>query len=133
LHAALGRRGASAAAGQEQVLDDIFAALADPTRRAIVARLTQGPCSVGDLGAPFAMSAPAISKHLAVLERCGLIVRWKVGRVHYCRLVADPLVQAGAWIAYHHGFWQRQLDGLDEYLDREDKACGPQEEPSRGE
>ena len=100
-------------------LDEIFAALSDPIRRGIVARLTQGPGSVSELGAPFHVSAPAISKHLAVLERCGLIERWKTGRVHYCRMRADPLVQASAWIERHRTFWQRQLDSLAEYLDRE--------------
>ena len=69
--------------GETAALSDIFAALADPIRRAIIVHLTGGPCSVTQLGAPFAVSAPAISKHLAVLERCGLIVRWKIGRVHY--------------------------------------------------
>ena len=101
-------------------LDEIFAALSDPIRRGIVARLTQGPGSVSELGAPFDVSAPAISRHLAVLERCGLIERWKTGRVHYCRLRADPLVQASEWIERHRTFWQRQLDSLAEYLDREE-------------
>lgn len=120
-----------AAAGEAAPLDAIFAALSDPTRRAIIAQLTGGPCSGTRLGAPFAMSAPAISKHLAVLERCGLIVRWKAGRVHYCRLVADPLVQAGAWIEQHQAFWERQLDALDDYLDREQDTCNPLPPPSR--
>jgi DNA-binding transcriptional ArsR family regulator len=106
-------------------LDDIFAALSDPIRRAIIAQLTGGPCSVTQLSAPFAVSAPAISKHLAVLERSGLIVRWKVGRVHYCRLVADPLAQAGTWIERHQAFWERRLDALADYLDREDNTCNP--------
>jgi DNA-binding transcriptional ArsR family regulator len=109
-----------ATAGEAAALDDIFSALSDPIRRAIIARLTGGPCSVTQLGAPFAVSAPAISRHLAVLERSGLIVRWKTGRVRYCRLVADPLTQAGAWIEQHQAFWERQLDGLADYLDREE-------------
>ena len=78
----------AAPAAEGSPLDEIFAALSDPIRRGIVERLAQGPCSVTQLGAPYDVSAPAISKHLGVLERCGLIVRWKVGRVHYCRLVA---------------------------------------------
>jgi len=106
-------------------LSDIFAALSDPIRRSIVAQLAGGDCSVTRLGAPFAVSAPAISKHLAVLERCGLIVRWKIGRVHYCRLVADPLNRAGSWIQQHQAFWERQLDALAEYLDRENDPCNP--------
>jgi DNA-binding transcriptional ArsR family regulator len=85
-------------------LDEIFAALSDPIRRGMIERLAQGPCSVTQLGAPYDVSAPAISKHLSVLERCGLIVRWKVGRVHYCRLTAAPLANAAAWIERHRDF-----------------------------
>jgi len=114
-----------ASTDETPALSDIFAALSDPIRRAIIVQLTGGPCSVTRLGAPFAVSAPAISKHLAVLERCGLIVRWKSGRVHYCRLVADPLAQAGAWIEQHQTFWERQLDALADYLDREQEECNP--------
>src|SRR3979411_2958279 len=95
-----------ATTGETAALDDVFAALSDPIRRAIIVQLAGGPCSVTQLGAPFAVSAPAISKHLSVLERSGLILRWKVGRVHYCRLVADPLVRAGAWIEQHRAFWE---------------------------
>ena len=104
-------------------LDEIFGALADPTRRAIVARLAEGPCSVSNLAAPFPISAPAITKHLAVLERAGMIARWKTGRVNYCRLVGDALGRAGAWIEQHHTFWERQLDALENYLDRETETC----------
>ncbi len=118
--------------GEAAALSDIFAALADPIRRAIIVQLTGGPRSATQLGAPFAVSASAISKHLAVLERCGLIVRWKTGRVHYCRLVADPLAQAGAWIEQHQVFWERQLDALADYLDREQSTCEPPA-PSRQE
>jgi DNA-binding transcriptional ArsR family regulator len=102
--------------GERTSLDEVFGALSDPIRRAIVAELAHGDRSVSELGAPFAVSAPAISKHLAVLERVGLIVRWKQGRVRYCRLVADPLLQAGAWIEQHRVFWERQLDSLADYL-----------------
>jgi len=114
-----------ATTGETAALSDIFAALSDPIRRAIIVHLTGGPCSVTQLGAPFAVSAPAISKHLAVLEHSGLIVRWKTGRVHYCRLVADPLARAGAWIEQHQAFWERQLDALGDYLDREQDTCNP--------
>ena len=123
---------AAAPTGNTAALSDIFSALADPIRRAIIVQLTGGPRSATQLGAPFAVSAPAISKHLAVLERCGLIVRWKSGRVHYCRLVADPLAQAGAWIEEHQAFWERQLDALADYLDRDDSTCKPPP-PSRQE
>ena len=114
---------ASAAGTEGKPLDEIFAALSDPIRRGIIERLSHGPCSVTQLGAPYDVSAPAISKHLGVLERCGLIVRWKVGRVHYCRLAATPLADAAAWIERHREFWGRQLDALGDYLDREDRAC----------
>src|SRR5437016_2019713 len=112
-------RGASP--GDEGGLDELFAALSDPIRRGIVAQLTQGPASVTRLGAPFDVSAPAISKHLGVLERCGLIARWKSGRVHYCRLLGDPLAHAGDWIDRHREFWDHQLDALEQYLDREEE------------
>ena len=109
--------------GETAALDDVFGTLSDPIRRAIVAELARGPRSVSELGAPFAVSAPAISRHLAVLERAGLIVRWKQGRVRYCRLVADPLVRAGAWIEQHKVFWEGQLDSLADYLEKEQDTC----------
>jgi DNA-binding transcriptional ArsR family regulator len=123
----------TASATGHQPLDEIFAALSDPIRRDIIERLAQGPCSVTELGAPHDVSAPAISKHLAVLERCGLIVRWKTGRVHYCRLVALPLADAASWIEQHRAFWSRQLDALGEYLEREDEACDPPPKAGRPE
>ena len=107
------------AATENARLDAVFAALSDPIRRSIVTRLTQGECSVTELGAPFEVSAPAISKHLAVLQRCGLIERSKTGRVHYCRLTAEPLAQAETWIEEQRSFWQRQLDALAQYLNGE--------------
>jgi DNA-binding transcriptional ArsR family regulator len=118
---------------ERRPLDEIFAALADPIRRGIVERLARGPCSVTELGAPHDVSAPAISKHLAVLERCGLIIRWKIGRVHYCRLVALPLAGAASWIEQHRAFWSRQFDALGEYLDREDEACDPSPQGAKPE
>jgi DNA-binding transcriptional ArsR family regulator len=101
-------------------LDAIFAALSDPIRRDIVAQLTRGQRSVTELGAPFAVSAPAISRHLGVLERCGLITRSKIGRVHYCQLVANPLVRAASWIEQQREFWEGRLDALADYLEREE-------------
>jgi DNA-binding transcriptional ArsR family regulator len=105
-------------------LNRTFAALSDPTRRAILARLAQGDATVGELAAPFAMSLPAISKHLRVLEQAGLIARTKDGRVHRLRLVAQPLREAALWIAHYRRFWERQLDALAEYL-RDVDAEGP--------
>lgn len=104
---------------RETSLDGIFGALSDPIRRGIIARLALGPCSVSQLGEPFEVSAPAISRHLRVLERCGLIERGKKGRVHYCRVVTEPLAEAAAWIDEHQTFWEQQLDSLSEYLDRQ--------------
>jgi DNA-binding transcriptional ArsR family regulator len=123
----------AATAGDGTPLDEVFGALADPIRRGIVERLAHGPCSVTELGAPYDVSAPAISKHLGVLERCGLIVRWKVGRVHYCRLAAAPLADAAAWIERHRAFWSRQLDALGDYLEREDEVCDPPAKAGRPE
>jgi DNA-binding transcriptional ArsR family regulator len=97
-------------------LDRTFAALSDPTRRAILARLAQGDASVSELAAPFAMSLPAISKHLRVLEQAGLVERTKDGRVHRLRLVVQPLHQVAAWIAYYQQFWDQQLAALADYL-----------------
>ena len=104
-----------------QPLDAVFGALADPIRRGILARLTHGSCSVSELAVPFPVSAPAISKHLSVLEHSGLIERWKKGRVHFCRLLPAPLQQAGDWIEQHQAFWEHQLDALENYLSRDEE------------
>jgi DNA-binding transcriptional ArsR family regulator len=90
----------------------IFAALADPTRRAIMEHLATGEATVGELAAPFAVSLPAISRHLKVLERCGLMQRRISGRIHYCQLLAEPLHSAQAWLDRYHAFWEQQLDSL---------------------
>jgi DNA-binding transcriptional ArsR family regulator len=112
-------------------LGDIFAALADPTRRGMVGRLTQGPCSVSELAAASPLSAPAISKHLNVLEASGLIVRWKQGRTYYCRLRGDPLRLAGEWIEQQRSFWEQQCANLDDFLHREDGTwTTPRSEPT---
>jgi DNA-binding transcriptional ArsR family regulator len=92
----------------EAVLSDTFAALADPTRRAILARLRAGEASVGELAHPFRMSLPAISKHLRVLERAGLLERRRQGRRRRCRLVARPMREAAAWINRYRRFWEQQ-------------------------
>jgi DNA-binding transcriptional ArsR family regulator len=97
-------------------LDRTFSALADPTRRAILARLSQGEASVSQLAEPFDISLPATLKHLGVLEKAGLIARTKEGRVSRCRLVADPLHDAADWIARYRRFWERQLDALAQHL-----------------
>jgi len=103
-------------------LNATFAALADPTRRAILARLASGEVSVNDLAKPFAMSQPAISKHLKVLERAGLIAREVQGRIHMCRLDARPLHAGAEWIAHYTRFWNERLDALQSALDAESAA-----------
>lgn len=93
-----------------------FAALADPTRRAILARLADGQCSVTELAAPFAMSMPAISKHLKVLERAGLIVRGRDAQWRPCRLDAGRLKEVADWVDQYRSYWEQSFDRLDEYL-----------------
>jgi len=99
-------------------LDSTFAALSDATRRGILARLArQGETSVSELAAPYKMSLPAVSKHLRVLEQAGLLARQKDGRVHRCRLRAEPMKDAAAWIERYRRFWETQLDSLARYLE----------------
>ncbi len=93
-----------------------FAALADPTRRAILARLALGETSVTELAEPFSMSLPAISKHLKVLERAGLITRSREAQWRPCRLDADPLKDAADWLEHYRQFWEQSLDRLAAYL-----------------
>ena len=97
-------------------LDQIFSALSDSTRRAILERLAGGQASVSELAAPFEISLPAISKHLSVLENANLLVREKDGRVRRCTLNAEPMKNAAEWIARYKDFWHDQFDALDEYL-----------------
>lgn len=93
-----------------------FAALADPTRRAILARLADGEKSATELAAPFAMSQPAVSKHLKVLERAGLIARRREAQWRRCRIEADALREAADWIGEYRQFWEESFDRLDAYL-----------------
>ena len=97
-------------------LSTTFAALADPTRRAILARLALGQASVMELAEPFAMSLPAISKHLKALERAGLIARGREAQWRPCRLEAGPLKDAADWLEEYRRFWEQSLDRLDDYL-----------------
>ena len=94
----------------------VFAALADPTRRAILARLKRGPASVGELGEPFSMSGPAVSKHLRVLEKAGLVSRSKVAQSRPAALEAAPLAQVAEWAEEFRQFWDERFDRLDDYL-----------------
>jgi DNA-binding transcriptional ArsR family regulator len=102
-------------------LSSTFAALADPTRRAILARLATGEASVTELAEPFEMSMPAISKHLKVLERAGLVARGRAAQWRPRRLEAAPLKDVARWIEHYRRFWEESLDRLDDYL-RELKA-----------
>ena len=97
-------------------LSSTFAALADPTRRSILVRLSQGEATVNELAAPFEISLPAISKHLKVLERAGLIARGRTAQWRPCRLRAAPLSDASAWIQQYRGFWDGSFDRLDDHL-----------------
>ena len=97
-------------------LDLTFGALADPTRRAILTRLADGEATVNELAEPFAMSLPAISRHLKVLERAGLIARGREAQWRPCRLKAEPLKQVSSWIEDYRAHWEQRLDNLDAYL-----------------
>ena len=97
-------------------LDSTFAALSDPTRREILARLASGEASVKELAEPFEMTLPAVSKHLKVLERAGLISRGRVAQSRPCRLEAAPLREAADWVGRYRRFWEEGFDRLDDYL-----------------
>ena len=101
---------------QADPLSATFAALADPTRRAILARLAAGEASVTDLAEPFEMSMPAVSKHLKVLEHAGLIARGREAQWRPCRLEAGPLRDIAAWVEHYRRFWEQSFDRLDDYL-----------------
>jgi DNA-binding transcriptional ArsR family regulator len=109
-------------------LDAAFGALADPTRRAILARLAQGEATVTELAEPFRVSLPAVSKHLRVLESAGLLKREIDGRVHRCRLATEPMKRAAEWIEMYRAFWEGQFDELAKYL-----KSSTQEEKNRWE
>jgi DNA-binding transcriptional ArsR family regulator len=105
-------------------LSTVFGALADPTRRAILARLAEGEATVNELAAPFAMTLPAVSKHLKVLERAGLISRGREAQWRPCRLEADSLREASAWVDRYRQFWDSSYDKLDAHLQRIMKGTG---------
>src|SRR5882672_7048722 len=109
-------------------LSSTFAALADPTRRAILARLVSGECSVTELAEPFDMSMPAVSKHLRVLERAGLITRSREAQWRPCRIEARPLKEVADWAEHYRHIWEGRLDRLDKYLRElktKEKSHGP--------
>lgn len=101
---------------QQMQLDRVFRALGDPTRRAVLGRLSAGPAPVSELARPFNIALPSFTQHLDVLERCGLVRSRKVGRVRTYRLVPQPLRAAERWITQQRAVWERRLDQLDDYL-----------------
>lgn len=101
---------------QPDPLSATFSALADPTRRAILARLAQGETTVSELAAPFEMSLPAVTKHLKVLQRAGLVSQGRQAQWRPCRLEAAPLQEAAGWIEDYRRFWEARLDRLEDYL-----------------
>ena len=102
---------------QDAILDLAFQALADPSRRAMVDRLVQGPATVSELAKPLAMSLPGVMQHLAVLEASGLVISEKVGRTRTCKIDSRVLSQAEQWIAERRALWERRLDRLGQFLD----------------
>ena len=103
---------------QADPLSATFAALADPTRRAILARLAAGESSVTELAAPFEISMPAVTKHLKVLERAGLITRSRDAQWRPCQLDAKPLLDVSTWVEQYRQFWEERLDRLEDYLQK---------------
>jgi DNA-binding transcriptional ArsR family regulator len=112
-------------------LSNTFAALSDPTRRAILARLALGETSVSELAEPFAMSLPAVSKHLKVLERAGLITRGRDAQMRPCKIDASALKEADDWLEEYRRLWEQRLDRLDDYL-KTLQADGKSRERKRG-
>src|SRR6516162_10161600 len=110
-----------------RTLNRTFAALADPTRRQILAHLARGDRRVTDLARPHAMSLPAISKHLRVLEKAGLLRRRRYGRVHEMKLEARPLKEAAQWVEKYRAFWEGSLDRLADYLEKTNRSAAQKE------
>ncbi len=106
-------------------LDRVFRALADPTRRAMLTRLAKGQASIGTLGDPFAMTKAAVTKHVKVLERAGLLVRAVEGRVHTCRIDPAPLTKAEQWVEQVRSYWEGRLDELSGYLANPESRRAP--------
>jgi DNA-binding transcriptional ArsR family regulator len=113
-------------------LDDVFHALADPTRRAMLRSLAGGEQMIGELAAPFRMSFAAASKHVKVLEGAGLVRRRVQGRSHFCRIEPAPLAAADEWLRYYKRFWTGQLEALDQLLQAEDRASAAHSKQPKG-
>ncbi len=101
---------------QSQTLDRVFLALGHPVRRQILMRVAQGAATVTDIAEPFAMSLNAVSKHLKVLERAGLIQRQVLGREHHCRISPEPLEEVSSWLTYYQAFWTSRLDAMEQEI-----------------
>ena len=112
-------------------LDATFAALSDPIRRGILSRLAKGDSSVGELARPFDVSLPAISRHLRVLQRAGLLTQDRQGRVRRCRLRATPMRAAAAWIERYSRFWTQQLDALAQFVEQTESKSTTQKEKKK--
>ena len=112
-----------------EAFDTVFAALSDPTRRAIVRRLADGEATVLELAEPFPISLPAISRHLKVLEQAGLISRGRDGQRRPCRLQPEPLMEIAAWAMHTHAAWEQRLDRLDAHLRRTTSRPTPRPHP----
>ena len=108
---------AAAPVSRDERLDRVFGALSNRTRRSILARLGEAPATITDLADPFEMSFPAVSKHLRVLERAGLVRRAVDGRVHRCSLEIEPLAEAERWLAHYRTFWEETLDALTQHTE----------------
>ena len=106
---------------RQDQLDRLFGALADRTRRAMLERLARGPAQVTELALPFAMSLPAVSRHLKVLEQAGLVTRSVDGRIHRCSLAPQPLQEIGRWVEEQRGFWEGSLTSLARYVEGQGK------------
>jgi DNA-binding transcriptional ArsR family regulator len=109
---------------ETEQLSLVFSALSDPTRRAMLLRLADKEHSIADLSAPFKISKSAVTKHIKVLEKAGLLKRSIDGRVHHCSIGAEPLLAASDWMTFYQKFWNTKLDGLDSYFasDKKDKT-----------
>jgi len=112
---------------KQAALDVLFAALADPTRRAILLRLVEGAAPVTELADPLPMSLPAVSRHLRVLEDAGLVAREREGRVHRMSLAAEPMLEAVEWMAAFGRFWEHRLDGLERFFASRPERPGDEE------
>ena len=111
--------------GRRRPVDAVFAALANPTRRAVVERLAESDATVSELAAPFDMSLAAFSRHVRVLADAGLVACEKRGRERHCRLVQDPLIDAIAWIVHYGAFWEQRLDSLEALFARSPMGIRP--------